>query len=107
MTAPVLDFLALALLALAAYRSAAFIVQDEVPFGPARDAALRRWPPPNPFDGTPGYRRGYLLTCMSCMTVWTGVAWWGAWMLWPRPTLIAAGPFAVAGLARALAVSRA
>lgn len=105
------DLLALALLGLAAYRCGALLVADEFPFG-----AFREWlhdddrcpptPPPGSTVRPSAVLFGYLWTCMSCMTVWTTIGWWAAWMIWPAGTLIVATPFAVAGLARALAVGR-
>ncbi len=97
------DALALVLLGLAAYRCAALLVLDELPFGAFRDWLHEpQRCPPHPTAERDASAIGYLWTCMSCMSVWTTIAWWGAWQLAPDGTLVAATPFAIAGLARAL-----
>lgn len=102
-----MNALTLTLLGLAAYRSAALLVDDEIPFGGFREWLLERRPALPWHDDLnvehPGSLFSYLWTCMSCMSVWTTAAWWTAWWIWPTPTLTLAGPFAVAGLARAAA----
>lgn len=93
MTVP--SLIELLILGLAAYRAAAFLVLDDMPFGGFREWLHERRPPDTSAIG-------YLWTCMSCMSVWTTIITWGAWTLWPKPALLAATPFAIAGLARAL-----
>lgn len=39
-----------------------------------------------------------LIKCPWCMGWWVGLAWWGAWLVWPNGTLIAATPWALAAL---------
>ena len=41
------------------------------------------------------YRVGFAnwLTCPYCFGAWVALAWWGAWLIWPHETLIAATPF--------------
>jgi len=56
----------------------------------------------------PGYRVGLAnwLTCPYCFGAWVALAWWGAWLIWPYETLVAATPFVlstgVVGAAKAL-----
>ena len=33
------------------------------------------------------------ITCPYCAGFWIAFIWWGSWLLWPQPTLIAATPW--------------
>lgn len=36
-----------------------------------------------------------MLSCPWCAGFWISLGWWGAWLLWPHGTAVAAVPFAV------------
>lgn len=81
----------LLLLALAAFRTWRLIARDTILDRP-REWILaqpaRRW-------------RDHLetwLECMWCQGFWQSLAWWGAWQVWPRATLVAAAPWAISAL---------
>lgn len=38
------------------------------------------------------------VACPWCIGWWISVAWWGAWLLWPHATLVAATPWAISAL---------
>lgn len=38
------------------------------------------------------------LSCLYCAGFWVGVAWWGAWLVWPHGALVAAVPFAISAV---------
>ena len=94
------------LLAAAGYRIFRLIAEDEILERP------RRW-----FlrlgsdwekDGDPvpeNYRAKWalFLTCPHCCGFWVGLAWWGAWLIWPYWTLVATVPFALNVIVGALA----
>jgi hypothetical protein len=45
------------------------------------------------------------VNCAWCFGFWIGLAWWGAWLLWPHATVVASVPFAISlvvGLTAAL-----
>ena len=44
-----------------------------------------------------GYREKWalFLVCPFCAGFWIALAWWGAWLVWPHATLIAATPFVI------------
>ena len=44
------------------------------------------------------------LTCPFCAGFWVAVAWWGAWLLWPHGTVVAAVPFALSAVVAVVAV---
>jgi hypothetical protein len=68
------------LLALAAYRWAAFLVNEEGPWG-VFDRLRRKRGIFQIQGGAPGIAPGYTaFTCVRCMSVWT--AWWLLWLPW-------------------------
>lgn len=72
-----------ALLTLAAFRVWKLIGDDAILDRP-RDAALERL-------GDLGDKALYLITCPWCAGTYVTAAWWGAWLIWPHGTLVAAG----------------
>ncbi len=39
-----------------------------------------------------------MMQCPWCLGWWVSLVWWGAWIVWPTGTLIAATPWALAAL---------
>lgn len=77
MTLP--NWYALLLLSLASYRTWKLLAEDTI-LDPIRD------------------RMGYglqFVRCPWCLGFWVGLAWWGAFELWPHGTPIAAVPFVI------------
>jgi hypothetical protein len=98
------DWWGAVLLALAAWRTFQLIARDDGPFfiiDRARRWVLRlgNW---KVGERTPAsYRQnlGDFVTCPYCAGFWITLAWWGAWQIDGRITLIVAAPFALmAGL---------
>lgn len=89
----------LVLLSLATYRTWRLLALDTV-LDPLRTRVYRYDPGLEP-ELQPGYRRRLddFVGCGWCAGFWLAVGWWGAWLLWPRATLIAATPFALSALA--------
>jgi len=80
------------LLGLAAWRMWKLIASDLILERPV-DSALRRL--------EPAARRTFwreFLACSYCSGTWLALIWWGAWMLWPTGTTIAAVPWALAAV---------
>lgn len=94
----------LLLLALAAYRVFRLVGDDTILDAPRRRLLrLGAWRE----EGDPvpsGYRRraGEFLKCPWCLGAWCTLAWWGAWLLWPHGTLVAAAPFAISTIVGAV-----
>ena len=97
------------LLSLAAWRLWHLLAEDDILDRPRRyvtrlDEKWEKEGDPVPKE----YRVGFAnwLTCPYCFGAWVALAWWGAWLIWPHETLIAATPFVlsagVAGAAKVL-----
>ena len=97
------------LLSLAAWRVWYLLAEDDILDRPRRYVTRlgSKWEKegdPVP----PGYRIGLanFLTCPYCFGAWVALGWWGAWLIWPHGTLVAAVPFVlsagVVGAAKAL-----
>jgi hypothetical protein len=93
------------LLAAAAYRLWRLVAEDTILDRPR--AWLLGAPGWSPDDGDPppGYRQelAVFLTCGWCMGFWLSVLAWGAWLVAPHATLVAATPFAISAVVGALA----
>lgn len=92
------DWYELALLALAAWRVFQLIAHDDILDRPRRYVTRlgSNWKK----DGDPipkAYREKLddWLTCPYCMGFWIGLVWWGAWLIWPYETLVAAVPWVI------------
>lgn len=88
----------LVLLALAAWRTFQLISDDDILDRPRRYLLRigKEWEK----EGDPvpdNYRLhvGEFITCPYCAGFWIGVAWWGAWQIWPHGTLVVAVPFVI------------
>lgn len=48
----------------------------------------------------PGYRPklAEFVHCPWCLGAWCCIGWWGAWLVWPRGTLVASVPFAISAI---------
>lgn len=88
---------ALLLLAVAAWRAWYLVALDDL------TEPIRRLVVKLPQDWKEGdripdtYREGLkdFIECPFCLGAWMGLAWWGAWALWPHWTLVAAVPFVI------------
>jgi hypothetical protein len=94
------SWLALVLLALAAFRTWRLVARDTVLDRP------RQWAVNLPVDWQDGdpipddYRENLALwiECMWCQGFYQALAWWVAWLLWPHFTLWLAVPWALSAL---------
>jgi len=89
----------LVLLALASYRLWRLLAEDDILDRPRR-ALLRLGSWQEGEDAPVGYRAklGEFLACPWCAGWWIALAWWGAWLLEPDWTLVAAVPFVLSAL---------
>lgn len=90
------DWYELALLALAAWRIFQLIAFDSILDQPRRYVTRlgKKWEKEG--DAIPKeYREKWALfiNCPYCLGFWIGLAWWGAWQMWPHGTLVAAVPW--------------
>jgi len=46
----------------------------------------------------------YFITCPWCAGFWISLAWWGAWLLWPHGTLVAAALWSLSAVVGYLGV---
>lgn len=95
------DWWSLTLLALASFRTWRLLSEDEILDRPRR--WLLRLGSEWQKEGDPvpaGYRLGWgaFLSCSWCMGLWASLAWWLAWQIDNKWTLIAATPFAISAL---------
>lgn len=86
------------LLSLAAWRLFQLLAADDVLDRPRR--YVTRLDPRWVKEGDPTgseYRvwLGSFLTCPYCFGFWVALGWWGAWLIWPYETLVAAVPFTI------------
>lgn len=82
--------LALPLAALAVWRLALLLTEDQIT-APLREAIWRRYPPSTQF--------GYAFTCIKCTSVWFAVPMTAACILDPTLSIIIALPFALSAAA--------
>jgi len=80
------DWIELALLGLAAWRTWALLALDDIIARPRRYVTSR-------FPGVEDF-----LDCPFCSGFWIALGWWGAWQLWPQGTLVAAGAVSIAAI---------
>jgi len=100
------DWWAFALLALAAWRIFELIAHDTILDRPRRWALKLGADWEKEGDLVPdGFREKWALfiQCSHCCGFWVGVAWWGAWLIFPHATLVIAVPFALNAVVIALA----
>lgn len=86
------------LLSLAAWRVFQLLAFDDILDQPRRYVTRlgKKWQKEG--DAVPKEYRvkwALFLTCPFCFGAWIALAWWGAWLLWPYGTLIAATPWAL------------
>ena len=92
------DWYEIALLSLAAWRSFQLIAFDSILDQPRRYVTRlgKKWEKEG--DALPKeYREKWalFLQCAYCLGFWIGLVWWGAWLIWPYETLVAAVPFVI------------
>ena len=92
------DWYEVILLSLAAWRLWYLIAEDDILDKPRRYVTRLgdKWES----EGDPipkEYRIGFAnwLTCPYCFGAWIALAWWGAWLIWPYESLLAAAPFVI------------
>lgn len=88
----------IALLSVAAWRVFQLIAFDSILDQPRRYVTKlgKKWEKEG--DVLPKeYREKWalFLQCPYCLGFWLGIAWWGAWQIWPHGTLVAATPWAI------------
>lgn len=88
----------IALLSLAAWRIFQLIAFDSILDQPRRYVTRlgKKWEKEG--DVIPKeYREKWalFLTCPYCLGFWIGLAWWGAWQVWPHGTIVAAVPWII------------
>jgi hypothetical protein len=88
----------LILLSLAAWRVFQLIAFDTIMEGARRyvTRAPKDWDGESPITAK-SYREtvALFIQCPYCAGFWIGLLWWGAWLLWPHGTTVAAVPFAI------------
>jgi hypothetical protein len=92
------DWYEIILLSLAAWRIFQLIAFDSILDQPRRYVTRlgKKWEKEG--DALPKeYREKWalFLQCPYCLGFWLGLAWWGAWLIWPYETLVAAVPFVI------------
>jgi hypothetical protein len=92
------DWYEIALLGLAAWRIFQLIAFDSILDQPRRYVTRlgKKWEKEG--DALPKeYREKWalFLQCPYCLGFWLGLVWWGAWLIWPYETLVAAVPFVI------------
>ena len=92
------DWYEIILLSLAAWRIFQLIAVDSILDRPRRYVTRlgKKWEKEG--DALPKeYREKWalFLQCPYCLGFWIGLAWWGAWLIWPYETLVAAVPFVI------------
>ncbi len=89
------DWYALVLLSLAAWRIWYLLAIDDLTDAPRRYVTGLGWKETKPPPAK--WRKGLAewLECPYCFGFWIGLAWWGAWEIWPHGTLVAAAVFAI------------
>ena len=91
----------LALLALAAWRVFQLIAFDSILDQPRRYVTrLGDWQEandPKHVNLPKEYREklGLFINCPYCAGFWIGLAWWGAWQIWPHGTIVVAVPWVI------------
>lgn len=70
------------MLALAAWRTFQLLAEDDILDAPRRYVTERLSETWQDFA-----------ECPYCLGAWCAIAWWGAWLIWPHETLVAATPF--------------
>ena len=85
------------LLALAAWRIFRLLAEDEILNRPRRWALNldRDWEEGDDPNEDYRFAWGAWLTCPYCAGFWISLVWWGAWMIWPHGTVVAAVPLAI------------
>jgi hypothetical protein len=94
------DWWATLLLALASYRAWRLLAEDDILDVPRR-YLLRLGDWRKQGDPVPaGYRAaaGSFLQCAWCSGFWVALAWWAAWQITEKWTLVFAAPFAISAL---------
>lgn len=93
------DWWQTALLALAAFRIFRLLGEDTILDRP-RAWALRlgNWQEGQRVPASYREKWGTFITCPWCAGFWISLAWWGAWLVWPHGTLVAATPFAISAV---------
>jgi hypothetical protein len=92
------DWYEIILLSLAAWRIFQLIAFDSILDQPRRYVTRlgKKWEKEG--DALPKeYREKWalFLQCPYCLGFWLGLVWWGAWLIWPYETLVAAVPFVI------------
>ena len=92
------DWYEIILLSLAAWRVFQLIADDDILDRPRRYVTRlgSQWQKEG--DATPSgyrFRLAEFITCPYCAGAWISLAWWGAWLIWPYGTVVAAVPFAI------------
>jgi hypothetical protein len=92
------DWYEIILLSLAAWRIFQLIAFDSILDQPRRYVTRlgKKWEKEG--DALPKeYREKWalFLQCPYCLGFWIGLVWWGAWLIWPYETLVAAVPFVI------------
>lgn len=92
------DVYVLLLLALAAFRLWRLLAWDIIT-RPVRERLLHRRDGGDVTDSS-RYRPHVdeFVHCPWCLGAWLGIAWWIAWLVWPRATVAAAVPFAISAV---------
>lgn len=90
----------LLLLSLAAYRSTRLVGWDVLTRGLRVRVTHRSEIDGTVYIGKGSYRRrtDEFLHCPWCLGFWVALAWWGAWGLWPHPSLVVATPLALSAI---------
>lgn len=92
----IIDFL---ILSLATWRVSSLLVEEEGPH--CIFSKLRDWIDVK--EDEEGNRHGenelgYVFSCIWCMSLWVGLAWFTFWLLAPRPAVFVATPLALTAL---------
>lgn len=83
------------LLALASWRCFQLLALDDILDRPRRYVTRLdpRWKKDGDAVGSKyRFELANFITCPYCAGFWITLAWWGAWLLWPHGTLVAAVP---------------
>ena len=86
----------LVLLAVAAWRTFHLLAYDDI-LNPIRNRLVGL--PANATTRKGGVEKLMdFIECPFCLGFWVGIAWWGAWAIWPHWTLVAAVPFVISAI---------
>ncbi len=88
------------LLSLAAFRTWRLVADDDItdPLKRYVTALPKAWHDPDPLPANYRQRLMDFIECPWCLGFWIGLAWWGAWQVWPHATTVVAVPMALSAL---------